>query len=69
MSKLRALADEIKKLETEGLVRIDREKGIMSIIRRPGIVTDRILRTGPWGALLLMGKLDEVAEEIFGKRA
>ena len=64
MSKLHRLWDEIKALEREGLVEIT--DGTMTIVRDEEAVWDRILQTGPWGALLLMGKLDEAVENIFG---
>ncbi len=62
MSKLARLWDEIKALEREGLVKI--VDGTMTIVRDPAAVTDRILQTGPWGGLLLMGALDEAMKEI-----
>ncbi|KKL76602.1 hypothetical protein LCGC14_2043250 [marine sediment metagenome] len=62
MSKLHRLWDEIKALEREGLVTV--VDGTMTMVRDPAAVTDRILQTGPWGALLLMGKLDDALKDI-----
>ena len=62
MSKLIRLRDEIKALEREGLVTV--ADGMMTIVRDEDAVKDRILQTGPWGALLLWGKLDDAMREI-----
>ena len=62
MSELARLWDEIKALEREGLVTV--ADGTMTIVRDHATVTDRILQTGPWGALLLMGKLDDAMRKI-----
>lgn len=62
MSKLIRLRDEIKALESEGLVTV--ADGTMTIVRDEETVKLRILQTGPWGALLLMGKLDDAMREI-----
>ena len=67
MSRFQALADEIKALEAQGLIEIKDDQ--MTVLRNPFEVMNRIIKTGPWGALLLMGKLDETAEKIFGKHA
>ena len=56
------LWDEINALEREGLVEI--VDGTMTIVRDEEAVRDRIMQTGPWGALLLMGALDEAMKEI-----
>ena len=53
MSKRLRLLDEIQSLEGEGLVAIDGDE--MTILRDHDKVRERILLTGPWGALLLMG--------------
>ena len=63
MNKLARLWNEIKALEGEGLVEI--VNGNMTIVRNEEAVKDRILQTGPWGALLLMGGLDDAIEEIY----
>ena len=62
MSKLHRLWDEIKALEREGLVKI--VDGTMTIVRDDDAVKLRILETGPWGGLLLMGALDSAIEDI-----
>ncbi len=62
MSKLIRLRDEIKALEREGLVTV--ADGMMTIVRDEDAVKLRILKTGPWGGLLLMGALDDAMREI-----
>ena len=62
MSKLHRLRDEIKALERGGLVEI--VDGTMTILSNEEAVRDRIMQTGPWGALLLMGKLDDALKDI-----
>ncbi len=62
MSKLHRLWDEIKALEREGLIKV--VDGNMTIVRDEEAARDRILQTGPWGALLLLGKLDDAMKEI-----
>ncbi|MFQ5741965.1 MAG: hypothetical protein ACE5HV_00070 [Acidobacteriota bacterium] len=62
MSKLRRLTEELQSLEAQGLIAI--EDGVMTILSHEEEVKGRILQTGPWGALLLMGKLDEAIKEI-----
>ncbi|KKL54743.1 hypothetical protein LCGC14_2262390 [marine sediment metagenome] len=66
MSKLARLRDEIKALERGGLVKI--VDGTMTILSNEEAVRDRIMQTGPWGALLLMGKLDDVLKDMQGGR-
>ncbi len=69
MSKLRRLQHEIKALTREGLIATE---GGHMIIRRDEDrerVISRILQTGPWGALMLIGKLDEALEEIHERDA
>lgn len=63
MSKLIRLRDEIKALEREGLVTM--ADGKMVIVRgNEAVVARRIMQTGPWGALLLWGKLDDAMGKI-----
>lgn len=70
MSKFHALAAEISRLERDGLVEIDRETSTMTIVEKHGSAAiDRIIKTGPWGALLLMGALDDACGEIFRQLA
>ena len=64
MSKLHRLVHEIKTLERAGLVKVEGDE--MTIIKSREIVVDRILQTGPWGALLLMGVLPDALKEIKG---
>lgn len=74
MSKLHRLQHEIKALVREGLVKI--ENDTMTIInpekeRLMGQTVEvevhpRIMHTGPWGALLLMGALPDALKEIKG---
>ena len=64
MSKLHALRDELQSLESRGLVKI--EGDVMTILCNEEEVKERLLQTGPWGALLLMGRLPEALKEILG---
>ena len=64
MSKLHRLAHEIKALERDGLVEIKDDE--MTIVGNAAVVRERILQTGPWGALLLMGALPDAMKEIKG---
>ncbi len=62
MSKLHRLYAEIKQLEIEGFVKIEGDSLI--VLDNAAAVTDRLLKTGPWGALLLMGALPDALKEI-----
>ena len=62
MSKLLRLRAELNTLEREGKIEIEGEE--MTIVSDNDEVVNRILETGPWGALLLMGKLDEAVEKL-----
>jgi len=57
MSKLQRLKDTLNSLERAGYISI--EDGSMVIEKQREYVITAILETGPWGALLLMGRLDE----------
>ena len=65
MSKLYALKQEIIALEKRGLVVL--ENDVMHIVCNKEEVTDRLLQTGPWGALLLLGRLPQALAEIRDK--
>ncbi len=67
MIKLHRLRDEIKSLESRGLVKI--ENDTMTILCNEEEVRNRLLETGPWGALLLMGRLPEALSEILGDKS
>ena len=67
MSKLHRLVGEIKDLERQGFVEIvGDEMRILHDDRQ--WVAGRLLNTGPWGALLLMGRLPEAIVEIMEKK-
>ena len=53
MSKYYKLIDELKQLQQEGYVAI-KDNDIVTILKDEEIVRDRILRTGPWGGILLL---------------
>ena len=53
MSKLNKLMLELKQLEQEGRISIE-DNDIVTVLKDDEIVKDRILQTGPWGALLLL---------------
>ncbi len=65
MSKLHKLKLELAWLEEQGFIVID--DNTMRIEREYDFVADQILQTGPWGALLLLGRLPEALQEIRGK--
>lgn len=75
VSKLHRLRAELRKLEVEGLIKIERDTMTIIDPKRERYfgqtveveVRSRLLHTGPWGALLLMGRLDEALKDITGE--